>query len=207
MKKKLDKRTIIAIAISASVVVDIVLAIIFIPKFIKGKNSSSEPYVVKEETITTYENMKSYINDNIEYLVGYEDIKDIYALQFSEKTLYIAGVGETDPIYIEMGTSCNDIYECLDLFSTTSIPETTFQIRRENHFDKELDIKGKKIVGEVTSNKYKMYASFTIEFKDGRLGSLVHQEYTDTIDENKITTVTYGDNNSLYDFYYYLLNK
>lgn len=208
-EKKLNRRTILIIAICVSLVVDIVLAIIFIPRYVKNRKQQEEyeQYQVSVDTPVIYNNIVSHINDEIQFLTGYEPIKEIYALQFVDKELLVAGTGETDPMYVTITTNYTDVNNCLNSFKDNIESEMTLKVIRESHFDKELNVTAKNKVGEVTSNKYKMYVSFTARYENNVLGSLVHNEFLDSGKYEKITMISHDDNSLLYDFYYYLLNK
>ena len=85
--KKPTKRDIAILVLIATLVVDTVLAIFLLPHFLKKIQNltSSEEYEVSEDTPVIYNNICTYLNNKIEYLEGFEDVAEVYAIQFINK--------------------------------------------------------------------------------------------------------------------------
>ena len=203
--KKPTKRDIAILVLIATLAVDTVLAIFLIPHFLKKIQSitSSEEYEVSEDTPLIYNNMCTYLNNKVDYLEGFEDIKDIYAVQFINRQLLIAALCETTYVYLEITTNYNNINECISSFKEGSITDTDFSITKETSSMNVVNIKEKEVRGEVTTDGVKEYVSFTLEYKNGMMGSLVHQEYLESGNYENITMVKHDDNPLLFDLYFY----
>lgn len=209
--KNRKRRIIIAIIISIFLLIDIILAIIFIPKFFNKKNtSSSKPessYVVGEDTPKIYNNLLRYIN--IERSdIGGDDAKSIIALTYTDKNLYVTYRCETHPGYINIECDdTNNVTEALNKFKDASLElgdYATTIINETYQENKTINIDGKEVSSVITKGSTKEYVSFITQYDESTLMCVCHQEYQENGSYN-VTKVTTENNPTLFDFYYYNL--
>ena len=206
--ERTKRRTKMLIVIAAVLVLDIILAAIFIPRAIKRSKEAgqSSSYVVDEKTEARYENMLSYINKE-RTEVGKTELNEIVVLEYSNKKLKITAKSEEIPSYIEIkATITEEMTSILEIFDNEVLPgqyETSFQ--DETISTKELNISKKAATGIVTAKNDKDYVSFIANDGHSMLSSC-HQEYKEDGLYN-YTSVTASSDKLLYDFLYYLSNK
>ncbi len=208
--KKKNWRIYLIIFISISVVIDIILMIIFIPKLINKNKSNNEPYVVEEYTIKRYENLLSYISLERKS-ASMDAVKEIIALTYQESTLNIAFKSETQPGYMRISFSSNySLNEALDAFKdkvptlgtyTTSMMNGTYV----NNISLNLPYSSYK--GMIYTYGDKNYVACTYQYDKDIYASLLEEEYKENGDYQNVMTVNKKDNKVLYDLYYLIVNN
>lgn len=217
-KKKISKKRLITIIIIIIVlIIDIVLSIIFIPKLInkmKNKSSSSSKeeessYVVSDATKTRYTNMATYIN-KVREENGYDSINDIVSLQYMDKSLFVSYQNATHPGYIKIElVTPTKVDEALEIFDNEiTDPYTYVNVINECTFnEKSVNVSYKPIKGISYRFGTTDYISFTCQYNDSTLASLTQAEYNDGGLYENISKATISESPSLYDIYWYILNK
>ena len=204
-KKK--RRLIAAIILCFVLVIDIVLALIFIPKFLNKNNTTESSYVMDENTSTRYENLLSYINKE-RTDVSKSEMDKIVSLEFINNKLEISLKNEESPSYIEIKLP-NDIESSSDALSIfnkgISLGKYETIIYDEQYSVKELNTKDKQSVnGIVSTTGVEDFVSFTTA-DNYSLISASHKTYNDD-GLYDYTSVTEKGDKVTYDFYYYILN-
>ena len=202
------RRTTMIIVIAAVFIFDVILAAIFIPRFIKRNKEAQESrsYIVDEKTEARYTNIVNYINKE-RTDIGKSELNEIITLEYSNKKLKITAKGEEIPSYIEIkasiGEGMTSILELFDNDVTLGQYEVSFQ--DETLSNKELNINKKAVKGIVTAKEGKDYVSFIASDGDSMISSC-HQQYKEDGSYN-YTSVTTSNDKLLYDFLYYLSSK
>ena len=206
--RKLNKRIIIAIILSASLLVDIVILIIMIPTIRKNTQDLQE-YRVNEESNTMYQGLIKYIGEEAE-VFDIDGPKTLRSLQFEDQTLRLMTLTEEDtPIYVEIETHKSSVDEALQEFIKNEVKyNVSFQIdewgEKEINIDKYVD--GNR-VALTTENGGNTYMSFTAQYDKDHYCSLTRAEYKNDGDYVTTTIVSPQKDKILCDFYYLIINN
>ena len=205
-KKKRNSRLILAIIFSIFAVIDIVLAIIFIPRFFK-KSKDSDQYVVLKQSIDRYNNILTYINKEVEGI--YEESSSIVSYTLEDKTIKISTISNNEKsLYFEITTSFETYEDALKGFDN-EVPVGSYatSVRYEDITSHSLNVVSDKYVCIHTSSSMESYISCTY-LKDKTMYSYTHEHpLGDGSPDGYHKTVTYNESKELYDFYYYLIYK
>ena len=208
-KKKNDRKEIYVISflVPGLTMVLITILVVLVHLTDKGylkKNKETE-YTVKEETITKYNNLLNYLNIETESTEPGKSITKISALTISDGMVHAFGENEGYSIVYEIKVSNIEVFSSEKSFGAYetnlgSVESTT----------DELKLSGTKSIGRVykISNESSIkYISYTTQYNDGSIASNVGAEYNINGSYQNETKIKPEDNQALYDFYYYLLNK
>ena len=200
--KKKNRRLILAIIFALFGITDIVLAIIFIPKFLK-KNKEDNKYIVTQESINRYSNILTYINKETKGV--YPSSSSLVSYTLEDKVLKLSTIIENDKsLYIELSTTYESYDEALKGFDNeVSIGTYPITVKYEDITSYTLDVQVDKYLCIHTKSVSESYISTTY-LKDKNMYSYSHQQDLDIGSHKK---VSYEEDKELYDFYYYLIYK
>ena len=206
-KKK--KRLIAVIILCFVLVIDVVLALIFIPKFLNKNNTTTESsYVMDENTSTRYNNLLGYINKERND-VSKPEMNKIVSLEFVNNKLEISLKNEESPSYIEikLPSDIETSGDALSIFNKgINLGKYETVIYDEQFSVKELNIKDKQSVnGIVSTTGVEDFVSYTAG-ENYSLISSSHKIYNND-GLYDYTAVTEKGDKVTYDFYYYILNN
>ena len=208
-KKKRKKRFLLLLIGMIVIVADIsgLLAFITIQDAINKRNSSEEqPYVVKEETKTIYNNLLAFFDVAGEGL--HPTPNKLVSVTFKDNRLYMVGVNDTNAIVVNRLTEKDNITDALALFSN-SVPsigdssiESSYTLDPNTEVNLECHEKVGYVYTSLTSQKYIACTYYTVE---NYIMSLPHQEYSPIGVYTNIDSATPEDNPLVYDLYRYML--
>lgn len=200
-KKK--RRIIIAIILSLVAIIDVSLAIIFIPRFFKKKASEDNKYLVSETTINRYNNILKYINKETDGV--YEPSTSIVSYTLENKVIKLSTVLPNEKsLYVELTTTYESYDESLKIFDNDlSVGSYTINVKYEDISSHNLNLQVDKYVCINTNSFTETYISATYQ-KDKSIYSYTH-EHQLLDGYHKKTSLE--EDKELYDFYYYLVNR
>ncbi|MBR0439750.1 MAG: hypothetical protein IJK27_03255 [Bacilli bacterium] len=217
MKSDKKKRLYISIGVGIFLIIDIILFLIFLPKFLnKNKKISSSSYeetsyVIDERSKDRYDHLFTYINNKLDNL-SFSNITSIVTINYLDHDLYITGINNEKVYYIDVHVNEVSNDSLLELFkdNVPSISSYDITASQENlSNDKDINIPSaylsatkkvalsKNFVGE-----YKI--SFT-SFKDEKMYSLYKASY-DEQGQYNIKEISKDTSKLLFDINLYLLN-
>lgn len=208
-KKRTDRKELYVISFLVPGLTMVLITILVVLVYLtdKGylkKNKETE-YEVKEETITKYNNLLNYLNVETKDVEPEKSITRISALTIGNNIINVFGENNDYSIQYEIELSNIDVFSEEKVLGTYATNVTLM----ENTTD-ELKLSGTKSVGRVytiVNGNGTKYISYTTQYNDGSIASNVGAEYNTTGVYQAEAKIKPDDNQALYDFYYYLLNK
>ena len=208
-KKRTDRKElyVISFLVPGLTMVLITILVVLVYQFDKGyiKNNKETEYTIKEETITKYKNLLNYLNAETKSDHPDKSITKISALTINDGKVNAFGENDGYSIVYEIKVSNIEVFSSEKAWGAYK----TDVVLLENTTD-ELKLLGTKSIGHVytiPNGNGTKYISYTTQYNDGSIASNVGAEYNTTGVYQAETKIKPDDNQVLYDFYYYLLNK
>ena len=205
-ERKKKQRTTLIVGAMFFGIVDIVLAVIFIPKLF---GNTSNGYRMSDITIDRYNNVVNYINQQRGDLGLSTDMTDIVALTFKDHNLCVSYQNETEPGYMSITMpDIDSVSGALDVFNggAPSVGAYEYVIQVETfNTSKEIDIQSPLLKGHIANYGLNDYLSCTYQYDETTLCSMTNVNLNS--DTREIASVTESECKPLYDMWYYILHK
>ena len=213
-KKREDKIIIFTIFGSVILTVFIIMMIIFVPKWLKSgptsNNTSNSGYVVNEDTKIIHDNLKTYVDLEIEDLgMGFKKVEKFTSFKFNDHHLTLTYITSDNPGYIDITMpEQNDISSALTSFKDEPPLLGAYDITISNETygeDAVVHLNDKDINVKTSVKDTHKYVSL-MTFKDESTISVIsHEEYQDSGIYNHID-ITPNSDKVFFDLAYYLIH-
>ena len=209
---------VVAFTIGGSILLTVLLVLlfIFIPRWINkgykyssGDNTSSS-YVINEDTEEIYNNMKSYINSEIDDLgLGFKNAEEFTSIKFNDHHLTLTYITSDNPGYVDITmpeqdsmssalTSFIDEPPILGAYGITISDETYGDEVVVHLNDKDINVK-------TSVKDTHKYVSLMTMKDDSTISVISHEEYLSS-GIYKYIDVTPNSDKVFFDFLYYLIH-
>ena len=193
------------ISITLMAILVAILSFVATTRFGKQKKEIELPYIVKDETIVKYHNLYNYLNEETKENDPTKSIKTITALSFGEGEMKVFGDNDGCSIVYSIKNVQLENFTESKAVATYEINMSFVTIQNDT-----LNVGGSKNVGKVytiNGGNGDKFISYTTMDQEKNIASCVNESYSaEGLYPNEIK-ISSNSNPSLYDFYYYLLNK
>lgn len=209
---------VVAFTIGGSILLTVLLVLlfIFIPRWInKGykyssATNTSSSYVINEDIEEIYNNLKSYINLEIDDLgLGFKNVDEFTSIKFNDHHLTLTYITSDNPGYVDITmpeqdnmssalTSFIDEPPILGAYDITISNETYGDEVVVHLNDKDINVK------TSVKEPYKYVSLITMK-DDSTISVISHEEYLSSGIYNHID-VTPNSDKVFFDFLYYLIH-